>query len=119
MKTYTTNAAARIGTGILCLTPSQATSRTANLRALGDNCFEVVSPVEFKAGETFGYDQELPRSLISSLEASVATLEEMERDQLFELAQSLGLTPSPKMGKPKLLEAIHAKQAGSTPPLED
>ena len=110
MKTYTTRAAARIGTGILALTPTQASSRLPNLRALGDGCFEILTPVEFKAGETFGFDQELPRSLVACLEESEQSIEDLEQPQLLAMAHALGLTPHPKTGKPKLLEAIKAKQ---------
>ena len=110
MKTYTTRSVARIGTGILLLSPAQAEARRANLRELGGQLFEVVAPVEFKTGETFGFDQELPCSLVACLQESELPVEDMEQPQLLALAQCMGLNPHPKTGKAKLLEAIQAKK---------
>lgn len=111
MKTYTTIAAARIGTGILALSLQQASTRTHALRDLGDGRYEILQPVEFKVGETFGYDQEIPRVLAACLEESgEANLEDLDQVQLLAMANSLGLSPHPRTGKPKLLEAIKARQ---------
>jgi len=110
MKTYTTILAARIGTGILALSVAQASVRRHALTSLGEGLYEITGPVEFKVGETFGYDQELPRCLVACLEESEQALEDMDQLQLLAMAQSLGLNPHPKTGKPKLLDAIKAKQ---------
>lgn len=111
MRTYTTIAAARIGTGILALSLQQASTRTHALRDLGDGQYEILQPVEFKVGETFGYDQEIPRVLAACLEESgEANLEDLDQVQLLAMANSLGLTPHPRTGPPKLIEAIKARQ---------
>lgn len=111
MKTYTTTAAARIGTGILALSLQQASTRTHALRDLGDGQYEILQPVEFKVGETFGYDQEIPRVLAACLEESgEEALEDLDQVQLLAMANTLGLSPHSRTGKPKLLEAIRARQ---------
>jgi len=112
MKTYTTIAAARIGTGILALSVQQASTRTHALRDLGDGRFEILQPVEFKVGETFGYDQEIPRVLAACLEESgEANLEDLEQVQLLAMTKSLGCPAQhPRTGKAKLIEAIKTRQ---------
>ena len=57
MKTYTVNQSLTIQSGILQLTKEQAKPRMHNLNALN-----------FKAGEVFGYDGDLPKSVASLAE---------------------------------------------------
>lgn len=47
---------ARISTGNVELTPEQASDRMHNLKKLGGDVYEVLKPIEFKAGQVFGYD---------------------------------------------------------------
>ena len=56
-------APARLSTGVLVLTKDQSSPRMHNLKAVGKDRFEIVKPVEFKAGEVIGYEGELPKSL--------------------------------------------------------
>lgn len=113
MKTYTvTGIVAVIAAGTLRLTAQQAGTRSHAIRPLGDDLFEIIAPVQFKQGETFAYDLEIPRSLAQCLEESELELplEEMNREQLMAMAKSLDLNPHPKTGEVKLIEAIKARQ---------
>lgn len=65
---YTVTASsARLSTGVLVLTQKQASRRGHNLKALGKNRYEIVNPVEFKAGEVIGYEGEIPKALADVL----------------------------------------------------
>ena len=48
-------------TGIVELTQKQYQSRQHCLKSLGDNKYEILKPIQFKKGETFGYDGELAK----------------------------------------------------------
>ena len=62
--------------GIVTLTTAQASTRSHNLKPLDDGRYEIVNPVQFKAGEEFGYDGELPKALAETLvDAEVAKAE--------------------------------------------
>lgn len=112
VKTYTTIAIARIAQGTLALSPAQASARAHALKNVGEGLFEITSPVEFKVGETFGYDLDLPRVLASCLEEAAfdKPLEDMDPDELMAFAKGLGLNPAPKTGKKKLIELIKAEE---------
>jgi hypothetical protein len=59
-----------IHAGILVLHSSQARARMHRLTALGGNRYEVSDPpVQFKRGETFGFEGELPKGMGRSVEA--------------------------------------------------
>ena len=61
---YRATAPVTLASGIVALLPRQSAPRAHNLRALPDEgLFEIVRPIEFKAGEEFGYIGQLPRSL--------------------------------------------------------
>jgi len=66
---YVTTSVARFAAGtVLTLSKGQAAIRSHALKALGDGRYETTAPVEFKVGESFGYDGELPKSLASVIE---------------------------------------------------
>jgi hypothetical protein len=67
MTKYEVTATARIHAGVLALTTEQAAARAHNLKALGNGRFEVVHPVEFKAGEVIAYEGDLPKVLATAL----------------------------------------------------
>jgi len=78
-KYVVTAISATLPTGIVTLSPAQASSRAQNLKSLGDGRFQIVNPVQFKAGEEFGYDGELPKALADVLlDAEIAKAEAME-----------------------------------------
>jgi len=61
------------------LTAAQASARSHNLKPLGDGRYQIANPVQFKAGEEFGYDGELPKALAEMLlDAEIAKAEAME-----------------------------------------
>ena len=66
---YTTTGIVRIGHGILALSEAQAAVRRRGLQPLGDGRFKVTAPLEFKAGETIGFDGEAPKVLMHLLQA--------------------------------------------------
>lgn len=59
-----------VHSGILKLSKDQAKRRMHSLVAekKGKGLFEITSPVQFKAGEEFGYKGELPKNLVADLE---------------------------------------------------
>lgn len=68
-KFIVTAISARLTSGVLVLTDKQAGVRSHNLRHLGKNRYEIVNPVEFKAGEEIGYEGDLPKALAENLTA--------------------------------------------------
>lgn len=50
-----------LSTGMVELTNKQYVSRQHNLRELGGNRYEILKSIQFKKGETFGYDGELSK----------------------------------------------------------
>lgn len=54
--------------GVIGLTEQQAMARLHNLDRLDNGKFRIVQPVQFKAGESFEYDGELPKSLAAQIE---------------------------------------------------
>lgn len=57
-----------IPSGIIALTPAQAKPRLHNLKVLGSGRYEILRPVEFKAGEAFGYAGDLPKAIAEVVE---------------------------------------------------
>lgn len=57
-----------IHAGILVLDPSQADPRMYGLTALGGNRYDVTRPVQFKRGEVFELEGELPKALVLGME---------------------------------------------------
>lgn len=57
-----------IPSGVIALTAGQAGTRQHNLKPLGSGRFEIQRAVEFKAGEEFGYEGDLPKALADNLE---------------------------------------------------
>lgn len=62
-----TEKSTRLAGGVLHLTAEQVKHRAHNLKHLGKNRFEIINPVEFKAGEEFGYEGDLPKALADNL----------------------------------------------------
>lgn len=62
-------AVVRLGPGTrLALNAEQAGDRKHALRPIAKGIFETTQPVEFKAGESFGIEGDLPKALFESLE---------------------------------------------------
>lgn len=58
----------------LKLTPEQASSRAHKLSAIDakKGLYEATGPIEFKTGETVGFDGELPKTMVDLLDAGGA-----------------------------------------------
>ena len=68
MDRYVAVAVCRIAAGKVVLSAEQARSRLHNLAALnagerGDGVYEIVKPIEFKRGETFGHSEPIPKAM--------------------------------------------------------
>lgn len=69
MKTYMSLQPVTINSGVIQLNGEQAKNRMHNLSHIADDRFDIVRPINFKTGEFFGYDGQLPKSMVSSIEA--------------------------------------------------
>lgn len=66
---YQATSSVTLGAGaVVGLSAAQAESRRPALQAVTDGVFAAVAPLQFKAGEIFGYEGPLPKSLADSLE---------------------------------------------------
>lgn len=73
MNKYTiTGRSVRLTSGLLELTDEQSRTRLPKLKALSKTRFEIVQAVEFKRGETIGYEGDLPKSLADRMESGNA-----------------------------------------------
>lgn len=69
MKEYAViGSVAKISGGILALTEEQAKARIHNLKNLEDGLYQVERPVQFKRGESFGYDGGVNKRLLQEIE---------------------------------------------------
>ena len=69
MKRYITTAVVTIYTGLIELTEAQAAARYSMVEKTDEpGIYSIKKPVQFKVGEHFGYDADLPKSVASSLE---------------------------------------------------
>lgn len=55
--------------GILGLQPEQAQSRSFALGSLGDGLYQILKPVQFKAGEVIAYDGPLTKAMATQLKS--------------------------------------------------
>lgn len=60
---YTTTEPVTLTGGILELDSDQVRRRVHYLKKLEDGRFEIVNPINFKAGETFGFDGDVPKAI--------------------------------------------------------
>ena len=68
MKTYRVDTKSyRFFHGLVQLTEKQAGLRAHQLKPQGDGIFEIVQPIEFKAGEELGYDGEVNAALLQNI----------------------------------------------------
>ena len=64
---YTTTEPVTLTGGILELDADQVRRRSLHIKKLEDGRFEIVKPVNFKAGETFGFDGDVPKAISKSM----------------------------------------------------
>lgn len=86
---------ARFATGILSLNPDQAKRRAHNLQPLADGRFEIIHPVEFKAGEEFGYDGVVPKAMANEL-VDLETVRAEEKEEIPVTKAKQGHKAKPK-----------------------
>lgn len=67
MSKYTVIARLQLMAGVLTLSDEQSAPRSHALKPLGKNRFEIINPVEFKAGEEIGYEGDLPKALADKM----------------------------------------------------
>lgn len=112
MKTFITTTTVRLADGILSLSPEQASTRSNALEDLGDGLYRVIGALEFKAGETIGHDQPIPRSIANCLTEvdETPSLEDMDLTQVRAFAVAIEAKFHANAGKPKIIEAIKLRQ---------
>lgn len=81
MQRYTTKKTVCLYSGILDLTPQQASSRLHCMDDLGEGLYQIKAPVQFKAGEEIGYDGDLSKELAESVEADTDQTEKPSRNR--------------------------------------
>lgn len=67
MKTYKAMKVVTLAQGNVSLTEDQAKTRAHNIKGMGDGVYQIVNPVQFKAGEKFGYDGEISKEQADDL----------------------------------------------------
>jgi len=112
MKTYTAKSTVTIGQGKLGLDQAQASRCGSALADLGGGLFEILAPVQFKAGETFSHDLPIPKTIAHCLDEveEPEALEDLDIEQLRAMATTLEAKFHPNTGKLKLIEIIKARQ---------
>ncbi|MCR4332814.1 MAG: hypothetical protein NUV34_08975 [Sulfuricaulis sp.] len=63
MKEFTATALVKLGAGRVRMDADQAKTRAQNLHPVSDGVFEIVNPIQFKRGERFGWDGEVPKAM--------------------------------------------------------
>jgi len=111
-----------IMSGTLELTDEQYMSRAHALKPVKgmDDQYEVTGRVQFKRGEEIGYDGEVNKSLVKSLQPveeapeedktqlfeDPVNLKKLTKAELVEIAGSLGIEDPDKLVKDELIQAI-------------
>lgn len=62
-----TSSAVNLNAGIVELTRNQAQAREHALRHLEKDVYEIVKPIQFKAGEILGYSGEILKGIMDSI----------------------------------------------------
>lgn len=88
MERYLTTDKVDLLSGVLDLNEDQARRRKGWLKKLESGLFEIIKPVQFKAGEVFGFDGELSKyhleRMISESGETVVKSEEPQEPVTFE-----------------------------------
>jgi hypothetical protein len=73
MKKYqVTGPMVQLFSGKVQLSPEQSGPRKHNLAQVKGNVFEITAPIQFKQGETFGYDGEISKAMALDLDEEAA-----------------------------------------------
>lgn len=88
MERYLTTDKVDLLSGVLDLTEDQARRRKGWLKKLESGSYEIIKPVQFKAGEVFGFEGELSKyhleRMISESGDPVVKTEELQEPVTFE-----------------------------------
>lgn len=66
--------------GVVGLTAEQADLRKHALKKKGKGRYEIIAPVQFKAGEVLEFDQELPKKLATLVEPELSAKQKKETE---------------------------------------
>lgn len=72
MKNYLTKKPISLLSGKIRLSDDQANARSDQLSKIVDDVYWISSKIEFKAGEIFGYDGDLPKTLAASVDEIIS-----------------------------------------------
>ncbi len=93
MKDYITAGTISLHAGKVRLSADQARRRMhllAGKESQKSGIFEIVKPLQFKAGEAFGYDGEIPKTLSEIIIEATAPAEAAEPEELPEKKSETG-----------------------------
>ncbi len=79
MKAYRVEQYCKIPCGRICLDESQAAKRAPYLKHLHDQIYEIMQPINFKAGEIIGLEKAIKGLPLISLDASSKVIEDNEQ----------------------------------------
>lgn len=82
--------------GLVQLTEKQAKVRAHQLIPRGEGIFEIVQPIEFKAGEELGFDGEVNAALLQNITPIPEIRAEKKKEEPPKTSK-----PAPKEEKPK------------------
>ena len=68
MKTYLSLQPVTIQTGLVQLSKDQAKGRIHNLKFIESDVYQLINPINFKAGEVFGFDGQIPKSMVNAVD---------------------------------------------------
>lgn len=88
----------QLHSGVLSLSKEQAETRMHNLRKVRGG-YEIVRPVQFKAGEQIGYDGELSHEMASALDAKGKKKDEDKQDDFVQTSAQDGSDADPAAGE--------------------
>lgn len=131
MKSVVAVAAITLASGRLKLSDAQASSRKHSLKAIkaDSGIYEIKFPVQFKAGERFGYDGEIPKSMLDVFvdpkEAAAREREQAEArardrqtiaagvraDVCTAIREGIGKLELPDELRAKVVEVVNAAEA--------
>lgn len=96
--------------GVVLLTKDQASLRSNNLKDLDDGFFEILAPIQFKRGETLGFDGEVPKALLEEIEFQEDLNKPVEKMSVQDLVlyakAKFGLNLTLPLKKKDVLQAI-------------
>lgn len=72
MNKYIATKPVTLNSGVVRLTKEQASGRMHKLESLGKDCYRIIGANQFKVGEEFGYEGDLPKNMADNLTTKAA-----------------------------------------------